>query len=210
MESDKTALYKLISDRRKHWDNLQWQIPSLTLSGEAFLFSVAFDVQKQVPARVVTALVAAIVAVACILTMSRFRVNEIDDSETLERLERELGLEPMHGRTFASKRKEFLARKSRVAPLKQSDGSHSWSCFYECTEIVSNESRSTTRALAMKHLSDAHSQEWQKPRKVDLVLNFINRHLRAFDVWMMIFCIFIAMSVIAIWLTNLPIACKAN
>lgn len=200
MESEKTQIYKLISSRRSHWDNLQWQIPSLTLSGEAFLFSVAFDVQKQVPARIVTALVAAIVAIACILTMSRFRVNEIEDSEMLERLEKELGLEPLHGRAFSAKRQAFLERKSRVQPARREDNVLAWDCFFDCDLQIAEGNRAAVRTLAHDHLNEVHAHEWAKPRNRDLALNFLNRNLKAFDVWMLLFCIFIAMSVVAIWL----------
>ncbi|MEY4310793.1 MAG: hypothetical protein RLZ71_719 [Actinomycetota bacterium] len=202
MESDKAQIYKLISDRRTHWDNLQWQIPSLTLSGEAFLFSVAFDVQKQEPARIITALVAAIVAVACILTMSRFRVNEIEDSEMLERLEAELGLEPLHGRAFSARRNAFLERKSRVKPTLREDDVIAWDCFFDCEVQISESSHKAVRRLAETHLKDYHSKEWMKPRKRDLALNFLNRHLKAFDVWIVIFCIFVAMSAVAILLAT--------
>lgn len=210
MESDKAQIYKLISDRRTHWDNLQWQIPSLTLSGEAFLFSVAFDVQKQVPARIITALVAAIVAVACILTMSRFRVNEIEDSEMLERLEAELGLEPLHGRAFSARRNAFLERKSRVKASRREDDILAWDCFFDCDVQIIDQSRKLIRGLAEDHLRDSHSHEWAKPRKPDLALHFLNRHLKAFDVWIIIFCIFIAMSVVAVALTGVSVPCKGN
>ena len=205
MESDKAQIYKLISDRRTHWDNLQWQIPSLTLSGEAFLFSVAFDVDKHMWARIVTAGVAAIVAIACILTMSRFRVNEIDDSETLELLERELGLPSMHGRAFSKKRQEFLARKSRIQPLKLSSKEYSWKCFIEkCGKQHKAESRSMMREIATRHLEDKHQDAWSKPRIMDLALMGINKRLRAFDVWIWIFTAFIAMSGLAMFLATLP------
>ena len=72
------------------WDSLLWQVPALSLAGQAFLFSVSLSPDTSSPARRIAAGLSVVVAVLTSQLMVRQRMVELADSEWLEKLENKI------------------------------------------------------------------------------------------------------------------------
>jgi hypothetical protein len=82
--------YSTLSDRRKHFDSLFWQIPALSLGGQAFLLSIALNDTSKPAARIVSALLGVFIAFVSLASLSRIRLYEFTVTKLLEKTENEL------------------------------------------------------------------------------------------------------------------------
>lgn len=103
------AVYQALAARRTAYDTLMWQVPALSLSGQAFLFTIALGPGSSPAARLASALLAFILAVISMQLMSKHRYHEELNSRLLEAFEREMGLTTLMGLAFHSPR-ELRAR----------------------------------------------------------------------------------------------------
>lgn len=86
------ATYAVIAARRAGYDSLMWQVPSLGLTAQAFLLTIALGPgTAQVP-RLAASLLAGIVALLSMQLMSKHRLHEQIDSIELERIEHDMGV----------------------------------------------------------------------------------------------------------------------
>jgi len=89
------------------WDNLVWQVPLLSLTAQAFLFTIALAGDTSRIARVIAAGLSLIVTFLSITLMARHRQAEIADAHWLEAYEKEnfqaLG-DAVHGVAFQRNR----------------------------------------------------------------------------------------------------------
>lgn len=92
------ACYNAVAQRRLQYDALMWQVPALSLTAQAFLFTIALDGGAGRLARVLAGLLAAIVSFLTVQLMAKHRWHERIDSNWLDRFEQRSGLEPVHGR----------------------------------------------------------------------------------------------------------------
>lgn len=105
-------VYQAIASRRLQWDYLEWQVPALGLTAQAFLFTIAVGGGSSQLARIVASALAVIVAFLCVTLMARHREAELLDAEWLEDFERDVwGDDPqhrfrVHGEAFVSKREK--------------------------------------------------------------------------------------------------------
>lgn len=97
-------LYNAVAARRLQWDNLLWQAPTLSLTAQAFLFTIALSPDSQLAARVISCSLSLIVTFLSITLMARYRQGELNDAHWLEEFEAEHGLPTVHGKQFKSNR----------------------------------------------------------------------------------------------------------
>lgn len=81
-------MYAVVAARRLHWDQLVWQVPVLSLTAQAFLFTIALGADSSRVARVVASLLSLVITLLSIELMSRHRRAEIMDARWLEDRER--------------------------------------------------------------------------------------------------------------------------
>lgn len=101
-------IYQVISTRRMHFENLLWQIPLLSLTGESFLFTIILSSSSSTFSRSLSSFLAMILALASLSSLSRHRVSDVHDSQLVESIEKKLFTGSFHGKTFRESRQEFL------------------------------------------------------------------------------------------------------
>jgi hypothetical protein len=89
--------YAILSSRRQVYDTLMWQTPVLSLTAQAFLFTIALGSGICQIARIISALLAFLAAFASIQLMMKHRYHEFRDSKSLEDYERAQNYVPIHG-----------------------------------------------------------------------------------------------------------------
>lgn len=105
-ESTDSTLYHVVASRRLGYDQMMWQTPALSLTAQAFLFTIALDSASSRVARIVSMVLAMAAAGASIQLMAKHRRMEEHDSKWLEAYEdRHSGCVPPHGQ----KRQDFSA-----------------------------------------------------------------------------------------------------
>jgi hypothetical protein len=87
-DEDQRLLYQVVAARRIQWDNLIWQVPLLSLTAQAFLFSIALGSDARPVSRIVASGLSMVVSVLCILLMARHRQADVADAAWLERWEK--------------------------------------------------------------------------------------------------------------------------
>lgn len=98
--SDDLTSYQVVAARRASYDTLLWQVPVLSLTAQAFLFTIALAADTEPLARVVAALLSIVATVLSMLLMGKHRMNEIHDAEWLAVFEREHGLPVVHSHDY--------------------------------------------------------------------------------------------------------------
>lgn len=114
--ADDQIMYHAVSARRLQWDNLVWQVPLLSLTAQAFLFTIALGEGSSRVARAIAALLSLVATVLSIALMARHRQAELADAAWLEQYERHRFGESqaVHGETF---RKRRDATKLNAPPI---------------------------------------------------------------------------------------------
>src|SRR5689334_1080049 len=80
-------VYQVVAARRLQFDNLVWQVPALSLTAQAFLFTIAIGGTTSRPARIIASLLAIVITVLCTTLMARHRQSEIHDANWLAAFE---------------------------------------------------------------------------------------------------------------------------
>lgn len=81
------SFYQALSSRRLGYDTLMWQVPALSLSGQAFLFTIALGSASSPAARFIASGLAFILALISMQLMSKHRYHEELNSRLLEKIE---------------------------------------------------------------------------------------------------------------------------
>ena len=79
--------YRIVATRRGIYDTLLWQTPVLSLTAQAFLFSISLGSDASQWERRTAAVLALIASIASIQLTSRHRFHEIEDSKWLNEFE---------------------------------------------------------------------------------------------------------------------------
>jgi len=119
-ESAKLAVYAAVAARRTQFDSLVWQVPILSLTAQAFLFTVALSQGNDAWARVISSLLSLNISTISIMLMARHRQAEIHDAAWLETVERDhlhLGALTTHGTAFRDQRNGTDIRADRIGKL---------------------------------------------------------------------------------------------
>ncbi len=90
--------YPLVASRRQAFDTLIWQTPVLSLTAQAFLFSISLTAGNSQGARIISAVLALTTALASIQLMIKHRYHEQRDSNLLHSFEDANNILQIHAR----------------------------------------------------------------------------------------------------------------
>lgn len=99
------ALYQAVAERRLQYENLLWQVPAVSLTAQAFLFSVALSQNIDSFPQILSGVLALTVSVISIMLMASHHRAESRDAHWLERFEQQelgAGAWGAHGAAFRS------------------------------------------------------------------------------------------------------------
>ncbi|HXM55844.1 MAG TPA: hypothetical protein VOB72_10690 [Candidatus Dormibacteraeota bacterium] len=91
------AVYAVVAERRTSLADLQWQVPSLSFAGQAFLLGLALNGGGSPLTRGVAGALSLIIAVIAIQLFLKHRYLELMDSRRLRSIERSLGVDAILG-----------------------------------------------------------------------------------------------------------------
>ncbi|KAA1421261.1 hypothetical protein F0U44_02815 [Nocardioides humilatus] len=80
-------VYAAVANRRTQFDNLLWQVPVLTFTAQAFLFTIALAGDTSRTARIITSLLALLMSLLAWHLMARHRKAEVADGNWLAAVE---------------------------------------------------------------------------------------------------------------------------
>ncbi|WP_146763196.1 hypothetical protein [Micromonospora noduli] len=101
---DDAVMYSAIAARRLQWDNMLWQVPTLSLTGQAFLFTIALGADSSRMARIVASTLAIVMTILSMHLMSRHRQAEHTDAHWIEDYELARFGRAWHGHAWAAHR----------------------------------------------------------------------------------------------------------
>jgi hypothetical protein len=108
-QCDDLALYEAVASRRAQWDNLLWQVPVLSFTAQAFLFTIALGADTRLAARILACLLSLVITVLSIHLMCRHRQADVTDAEWLEEYEQARFGETVHGHPWRDRRNKNSA-----------------------------------------------------------------------------------------------------
>jgi hypothetical protein len=97
LEGKRLAVYEIVSARRDTYETSLWQVPALSLTAQAFLFTIALGAGSSIPARRIAAVLSFVSSVASMQLLAKHRHFEETDSRLCEKLEGDLGLQEICG-----------------------------------------------------------------------------------------------------------------
>lgn len=89
-------VYLSVEARRESMNSLLWQVPALSLTAQAFLFSVSTDQGTSPTGRLITSLAGLLIVLATVQLFVRHRCMEENASRWLEQLEVSMRLPVVH------------------------------------------------------------------------------------------------------------------
>jgi hypothetical protein len=109
-------LYQVVAARRTQFDNFVWQAPVLSLTAQAFLFTIALGADTRRLPRAVACVLSLIITSLSITLMARHRQAEVADAEWMEEFEkRHFGQDgAVHGASFRARRNSSRLRVGRM------------------------------------------------------------------------------------------------
>lgn len=107
-------VYEVVAFRRMQYDGMMWQVPTLSLTAQAFLLTIALGPDSRPAARIISGLLSAVIALISVQLMSKHRRHEEADSRWLEKFEQDRGLEPVHARPLARAESVGMRPPSRL------------------------------------------------------------------------------------------------
>lgn len=104
---ERRLIYATVAARRLQWDSLVWQVPVLSLTAQAFLYTIALGSESSNLARIVGATISIVITVLSVTLMARHRQSEIADAEWLANYEAVLPeAYRQHGRPWQARRNQ--------------------------------------------------------------------------------------------------------
>lgn len=98
VNDDDRMTYQVVADRRTQFNALVWQTPALSLTAQAFLFTISLSAGTAPTGRRIAAVLSILTATLSGLLMAKQRAREVQDAEWLEAFEKEHELRIVHGR----------------------------------------------------------------------------------------------------------------
>jgi len=105
---------QLVATRRLQWDLLLWQAPTLALTGQAFLFSIALGGGRSQFSKIVAASLLVLISLSSLHTLSGHRLSELTDSQIIQKFEEDNGLPRMFGVAWRDRRKELVLAQRQL------------------------------------------------------------------------------------------------
>jgi len=109
--------YAIVASRRQQWDTLLWQMPTMALTGEAFLFTISLGGATSQTGRIVASLLALVVAVSSLHSLSAHRLSELADSHWLHEYEIRRGAAEVHGVSWRERRMAVIREQLQSPKL---------------------------------------------------------------------------------------------
>jgi hypothetical protein len=107
--------YDVVASRRVATDGMLWQTPVLSLTAQAFLFTIALGPGSSAGARIIAATLALVASLASIQLMAKHRFHEERDSGLLREYEdAKPGFQAIHGPPANAKRAWYLFSSYRL------------------------------------------------------------------------------------------------
>lgn len=130
--------YAVVAARRTQFDQLVWQVPVLSLTAQAFLFSIALASDTSRLARIIASVLSLLMNVLSLHLMARHRQVEVADSHWLEAYEVQCGPQttlqwPMHGPSWAQYRNSVDPKIGLLGKLSRYGGFQVWSWGLPCS-----------------------------------------------------------------------------
>ncbi len=109
--------YGIVAQRRAQWDALLWQMPTMAVTGEAFLFTIALGAHTSQLGRIAASAVALVVSGATLHSLASHRLSELTDSRWLLEHESERGASALHGLSWRERRRRVVDEQRRSDSL---------------------------------------------------------------------------------------------
>jgi hypothetical protein len=122
--SDDLEQYAIVASRRQQWDTLLWQMPTMVLTGEAFLFTISLGAQTSQTGRIIAATLSLLVALSSTHSLASHRLSELADSAWLHEYELAHGVPELHGLSWRSRRMGIVAAQRESASFTDRLVSH--------------------------------------------------------------------------------------
>jgi hypothetical protein len=120
------TMYAVVAARRSQFDSLLWQVPVLSLTAQAFLFTIALDPDTTRFARTIASLLSLVVTFLTVQLLTRHRQAEITDAHILQSWEISAEVVTVHGTAWRDRRKEESADAGLFNPLADFPGYKTW------------------------------------------------------------------------------------
>ncbi|MDN4174073.1 hypothetical protein QWY28_14015 [Nocardioides sp. SOB77] len=122
------AVYAALAARRTQFDNLLWQVPVLSLTAQAFLFTIALSDGGTKYSRSVACLLSMVTSFLTVQIFTRHRQAEITDAQWLAEFEASSsdGIDIVHGTTWQARRNRQPADAGAFEPLRYLPGFRTW------------------------------------------------------------------------------------
>ncbi len=114
---DELEQYAIVASRRQQWDTLLWQMPTMVLTGEAFLFTISLGSQTSETGRIVAATLSLLVAFASLHSLASHRLSELADSAWLHEYELAHGAPVLHGLSWRGRRQLIVSSQRESSSL---------------------------------------------------------------------------------------------
>ena len=108
--NDPDVSYQVLRERRQHFDGMLWQAPVLSLTAQAFLFTISLGAGTTKAARLIASLLSILIAALSVQLMARYRAFEVDASVQLKALEGGVGVHAAHELQPGEKRDDAWLR----------------------------------------------------------------------------------------------------
>ena len=122
------AVYAALAARRTQFDNLLWQVPVLSLTAQAFLFTIALSDGGTQYSRSIACLLSMVTSFLTVQIFTRHRQAEITDAHWLAEFEARSsdGIDIVHGPTWQKRRNRESADAGAFEPLRYLPGFRTW------------------------------------------------------------------------------------
>ena len=115
--ADELEQYAIVASRRQQWDVLLWQMPTMVLTGEAFLFTISLGASTTQSGRVIAAALSLVVALASLHSLAAHRLSELTDSAWLHEYEVAHHAPVLHGLTWRERRHRVVVSQRESASV---------------------------------------------------------------------------------------------
>lgn len=131
-------VYSAVAARRTQFDNLVWQVPALSITAQAFLFTISLGPDTRPVARVIACLLSLVATFLAIQLFTRQRQAEITDAHWLEEYEGRHKLQPgAHGLHWQKLREQTSPQAGLFNSLAKLRGYPTWAAGLSMFGIAS-------------------------------------------------------------------------
>lgn len=120
-------VYAAVAARRNHFDAMAWQVPIISFTAQAFLFTIALGAETTQFARTIAGSLSVLITVLCVLLLARHRQADIADAEWLEEQEEALPKSlRVHGDPWRRRRDAVLPARGLASGVPLLNAYKTW------------------------------------------------------------------------------------